>query len=770
MQVEAFKRLTDAGVKQEVILEILKDKSNVWAIGSADATVNIKDKFGDLIVKTKEYYDLLKLIENQTKTFEQKTQESIDLNVSALDLQARTLQNAFDVENFNLKAKIKTAELDIKSVNDSIQKEQDKIDAINLTLKYDPNIGQNLLDDLQEQVSDAQRDIEIDFQRPIERLQEEINDAQRKIDIDFERPLQALSDRSSILSNDLTLIDKSAEAINEKYDKQEEALKTISELNQDIAAQEQKRISLADALSQGDISAAAQMANEMRSTAAEAASRRSGDLIAAARKAETEALRSASGMTRVQIEAEQFRIGQQTFVLEQQRKIAQEAILKIEDQIFTLEKQSKIAKEAVVAIEDRIYNIAELRELKLLEIRNIETTIDGIKATQLAKAQEALDKLQAELDKNQEILDAKLAGIEKEKLAWDSVQLKLDAYKLALEQSKNELVSMLELVNAIASAMSQLSSMNLLSTSAYTSSSANNSDSYVPPEDTPESEAALEEFLRIVAELDAALAAVEAGANNDAEYDRLQQRLAAAQKAYDDYVNAGFANGINPADAAANAEAAALAAEAATAAADAAVAMADATAEAADAAVAEYDAAVGAGLASGVIDNLAKMAAAAAQAAQDAADAILVTADRAAKAAADAESAAATAASAGSVSGGGGMVSYMLASSGGMVPKYLASGGMVKPKYFAVGGKARGTDIIPAMLTPGEFVMSKYAVNSYGVDKMKAINNGSYEGGKVYNYNLNVNVKSDANPEDIARVVMTQIRQVDSQRIRTQRG
>jgi hypothetical protein len=53
---------------------------------------------------------------------------------------------------------------------------------------------------------------------------------------------------------------------------------------------------------------------------------------------------------------------------------------------------------------------------------------------------------------------------------------------------------------------------------------------------------------------------------------------------------------------------------------------------------------------------------------------------------------------------------------------------------------------------------------------MKAINNGSYEGGKVYNYNLNVNVKSDANPEDIARVVMTQIRQVDSQRIRTQRG
>jgi hypothetical protein len=99
----------------------------------------------------------------------------------------------------------------------------------------------------------------------------------------------------------------------------------------------------------------------------------------------------------------------------------------------------------------------------------------------------------------------------------------------------------------------------------------------------------------------------------------------------------------------------------------------------------------------------------------------------------------------------------------------MAAGGMVKPKYFAVGGKARGTDVVPAMLTPGEFVMSKYAVDSYGTNKMKAMNNGSYQGEKVYNYNLNVNVKSDANPEDIARVVMTQIRQVDSQRIRTQR-
>ena len=96
---------------------------------------------------------------------------------------------------------------------------------------------------------------------------------------------------------------------------------------------------------------------------------------------------------------------------------------------------------------------------------------------------------------------------------------------------------------------------------------------------------------------------------------------------------------------------------------------------------------------------------------------------------------------------------------------YLNAGGMV-PKYFAAGGYARGADTVPAMLTPGEFIMSKYAVNQHGVEKLKAMNNGESTGGSVYTYNLSVNVKSDANPNEIARTVMSQIKQIDSQRLR----
>ena len=645
-QIKAYEKLAAAGVKQEVINEILKDKANAQVI--ARSPEKIADQYGTLIAKTKSYLDLLKLIEEQTKTFEQKTQEALDLNVSSLDLQAKTLQNAFDIANFDLKAKIKLSEDAIEDINDLIKEEQDKIDAINLVLKYDPAIGQNLLDDLQEKISDAQR----------------------SMDINFDRPIQVLADRSAILSNDLTLMDKAAEAINEKYDKQEEALSKISQLNSDIAAQEKNRISLADALSQGDISAAAQMANEMRSTAAEAANRRSGDFIAEARKFEIDNLRSASGMTKEQIQAEQFKIEQQTFALEQQRKIVQAEILKLEDQV---------------------YNITELREAKLLQIRDIEAVIDGIKSGELAKEQEILDRLQKRLEKEQEILDGALAKIELQKLKWDEVQLKLDAYKLALEKSKNELKSMLDLINEIAKAMATIPTTPTQKASPFVVTTPPTSKTTLTP---------------------AEVAAATKKANDAADASD-----AATKKAEEE-----FAAQV-AAQAKADAEAAAATAALKKAMDDAKKAIADA-AKKGDPASKDYMAAQKA--------EEARLAAVAKQNLQYAARA------------------------AGYANRG--------------VQANYASGGMVKPKYFAVGGSARGTDIIPAMLTPGEFVMSKYAVKSYGVDKMKAINSGSYEGEKVYNYNLNVNVKSDANPDDIARVVMTQIRQVDSQRIRTQRG
>lgn len=108
--------------------------------------------------------------------------------------------------------------------------------------------------------------------------------------------------------------------------------------------------------------------------------------------------------------------------------------------------------------------------------------------------------------------------------------------------------------------------------------------------------------------------------------------------------------------------------------------------------------------------------------------------------------------------GGVGKPSMLLMSTGGMVPS-----------YFASGGYSRGTDTVPAMLTPGEFVVKKYAVDDFGVENLKAINSGTYEGNSVYNYNININAGDVSDPDRLARVVMDRIRQVDSQKMRGNR-
>ena len=146
--------------------------------------------------------------------------------------------------------------------------------------------------------------------------------------------------------------------------------------------------------------------------------------------------------------------------------------------------------------------------------------------------------------------------------------------------------------------------------------------------------------------------------------------------------------------------------------------------------------------------------------------------------------------------GGGGRLPVHLLASGGMVPKYMPMGGLVP--YMNGGGifKPKGTDTVPAMLTPGEFVVRKSIAEQYG-QMLEALNNGKYtsfdtptyssmsnnakvgvgaagssanNSSKVYNYNVGISVNNtNAGADDIAKAVMSEIKYIDSQRLRGQR-
>jgi TP901 family phage tail tape measure protein len=442
---------------------------------------------------------------------------------------------------------------------------------------------QSSIDSAEAAIEQAQSKIDAQ-QAFIDSNNESIDKLNRQIEMDYDRPIQALNDEASILQNNLTLIDKQSEAINLKYDKQADALTKVSEINADIANQQKQQIGLADALSRGDISAAASAAQDIRAT--EAASRVSGvkDSLEVARKQELDGLIS-GGLTREQIEKRLFDIGQQTFTLEQSRKLLQAEVLVLQDSNYKYELEiNKIKKDSLIPSQ------------KLLDDAN--------------KALETYTKAtQSQIDS--------LRYLELTSKEWENNKIKADA--------------------------------------AYQSIKA--------------IEASIKASVDAARELMALLSAAEA---KKTAKPKLGQTP--------DEINAIIAENLKLSDAEQ---------------------------------IKQFG---GLLLKPGSIPNTDNRFNEGPDAAR-------------------------------------------------WYQQNKSMGGLIQ-KYFAAGGLALGTDIVPAMLTPGEFVMSKYAVESNGLNKMKAINNGDSIGDSVYNYSISVNVKSDADANEIARSVITQIKNIDSQKLR----
>jgi hypothetical protein len=291
------------------------------------------------------------------------------------------------------------------------------------------------LEALQEEISDLQRDMEIRIERPIENLNKEIEKLERSIEEQFERPIAILQEESSDLANDLTLMDKAAEAINERYDAQEEALQKISDINKDISNQKKQQIGLADALSRGDIAAAAQAAEEMRASRAEASANRAGSFLQGARKAELGGLLgSVSGLTRRQIEQRQFDIGQLIFALEERRDIVEAQIQRKQDEIFNLEQLKLPILEKIRIKEDEIYRLQEAREDYLLNtIRPLEDRLWQLQNVDLYEANKKLTAAQKALQDAENTINQEVEKIEAQKNAWVTAKAAIDSAKLAAD-------------------------------------------------------------------------------------------------------------------------------------------------------------------------------------------------------------------------------------------------------------------------------------------------------------------------------------------------
>ena len=359
--------------------------------------------------------------EGQLDIFERGYQEAMDY-FDAIETGKR-LEMESTAEYTKAVADISAAEAAISAAEGLIDSRRVAIQALQDDLEYNEKYGQGVIDSIQKKIDKEQEAIDA-INGQINEQQALIDNLQRDIEIRFDRPIAALQEESSNLSNTLTLIEKQEEAINKKYDAQEEALSRISEINQDISNQKKQQLSLADALSSGDISAAAQISQEMQASAAEASLRGTQNGLKASREAELSGV-TVGGLTREQIQQRQFAIGQQIFNLEKQRKDVQVLIVEKEDAIYKL-KQTILPLEANIARYTKdIKDIETLREPIVRQIRDHEIAIDQIRIRDIVPAQKRLadakkikEDMEAQLDAEMQ----KVFYLDKNRINWEKTR------------------------------------------------------------------------------------------------------------------------------------------------------------------------------------------------------------------------------------------------------------------------------------------------------------------------------------------------------------
>ena len=225
-------------------------------------------------------------------------------------------------ENAEWAAKIKVLEMEqIKPKQDLIEEEKQLIKE----LEREYEVNEDMIDSLKDQVDERKRVVE-DMQRALELRQRE----------------------GEMLSHDLKLMGYIEEGINEAYDKRVEALEKTASLNQQIAQSQQDQLGLADALSRGDIGAAAKAAQQMQQNQMQFAADQYRSSLEDARDSQIGSLTGAeSGLTREQIEMRQRELEEDSYQTNLQ-------IRAIEDEIYDLNRKIRDENDIIAGYKDKI--------------------------------------------------------------------------------------------------------------------------------------------------------------------------------------------------------------------------------------------------------------------------------------------------------------------------------------------------------------------------------------------------------------------------------
>ncbi len=297
--------LQQSGLSEEQIESALDEQDFVTALADTEKEINsiisqISNARGK---KRKELQSRLER-ERQTKqtlidefkvTFEAEVE--VDKDKAANDAQeawdkySDLVNDAFDKEERRIKTQysvefqeqngmtVEAMERQVVLNNRLIRQEQEKVDA------------------KQEQINDYQRENDL--------VQQAISDMQRQNEL-----RQRVADT---YSRDLEIMSMQEAKITETFDNRISALDKVTQLNDQIISQQKSQLGLSQALTSGDVYAAAAAAQEIQAQNVQFATERQREALEISKQNQIDALTNAQGMTKKQIEEEINSIKEQNY-------------------------------------------------------------------------------------------------------------------------------------------------------------------------------------------------------------------------------------------------------------------------------------------------------------------------------------------------------------------------------------------------------------------------------------------------------------------------
>jgi hypothetical protein len=313
-QVTALKRLQAAGVDGSVALEAVADATFAAAVANKRLTDTELKKITEAAKKatkaqremaaiqlaTGETTDLenrAKLLAKITKDLSGLPSDTIAAILDSPALQAVMLEFGIDNERFK---KLLQLALDKANVELKIKK---------MTIDGMEEIFQDRFNKATESFDVKEKQLQLQFDIDTKKANKDIEDAQNEI----AKKQFEIDDKEAGLKQ----IEEQEKKINEKYDERIAALDEVEKANAAISEQQKGQLTLAEALTSGDIAAAARAAQDMRAKEAADAVTKQKDALEKSREFELSGVKTKDGKTRKELEAEIKKLQDEIFDLEE---------------------------------------------------------------------------------------------------------------------------------------------------------------------------------------------------------------------------------------------------------------------------------------------------------------------------------------------------------------------------------------------------------------------------------------------------------------------